>query len=374
MTVKSISLFLPSLVGGGAERVFLTLAKGFLDRNFQVDLVLAGKFGELVDQVDPRANVVDLGCKHVIMSLTKLIKYIKTKKPTVILSALTHANIIVIWAKLLTNSSVKIIATEHLPFPERKMHGFDIKELVIPTLVRWFYPFADKIVAVSHDVANSIPRSFRKQTNKNQVIYNPLDIKDIIKKANAPPEHAWLKAKTKKIILSVGRLNRQKDFPTLIRAFAQVCKHQPSRLIILGEGEERSNLEMLVRELGISSEVSLPGFVQNPYPFMKHADLFVLSSIAEGFPVVLEEAIACGIPVISTNCPGGSKEILADGVYGVLVPVGDENAIAEAIKKILINPPDTKEARKRANDFDLEKVIGNYIDLIHEISQPAALI
>jgi len=196
------------------------------------------------------------------------------------------------------------------------------------------------------------------------VIYNPSVVQaEVQAKAQAPLDHPWFKPDQPPVILAVGRLQVQKDYPTLIRAFALVRQTRPVRLLILGEGKERPLLEALVKELGLEQDVSLPGFVLNPYAYMARAALFVLSSRWEGLPTVLIEALCCGAPVVSTDCPSGPREILRDGQYGPLVPVGGVNALARAIETTLAAKT-PKPPSESWRPYELETVVSQYTHLL----------
>jgi len=226
--------------------------------------------------------------------------------------------------------------------------------------------WADGVVAVSNSVAKDFSRKFYFPLEKIKVIYNPILTSEIVEMSKEPLNHPWFNSKIP-VILGIGRLNKQKDFPNLIKAFAIVHKEMEAKLVILGEGEERSYLENLISELHLNSEVELLGFKDNPYPYLKSASLFVLSSEFEGFPLVLVEALALGTPVISTDCPGGSSEILEGGKYGVLVPVGDPVALSKAIIKMLTNPMPLDMLQNRAMHFFLESATGSYLKLINTL-------
>jgi glycosyltransferase involved in cell wall biosynthesis len=198
-----------------------------------------------------------------------------------------------------------------------------------------------------------------------KVIYNPVVTPELFEKANQSVDHPWFEPSSPPVILGVGRLEKQKDFPTLIRSFAQVQQQRPARLMILGEGKERPYLEALVQELGLGENVALPGFVSNPYAYMARAAIFVLSSLFEGLPTVLIEAMAGGTKVVSTNCESGPAEILSNGQYGKLVAVGDIKGLAEAIISTLESPPDSEALRRRASEFSLEKALTQYRQVLH---------
>jgi glycosyltransferase involved in cell wall biosynthesis len=231
-------------------------------------------------------------------------------------------------------------------------------------LIGKVYPRAERIVTVSGGVADDLATCTGLPRATIGTIYNPILTTEIAEKAQVPISHTWLPPTTLPVILGVGRLVPQKDFPTLLKAFAHVHMKYPSRLIILGEGRERAKLEALVSELGIAEDVSFPGFESNPYAFMARASVFVLSSAWEGLPNALIEALACGCPVVSTNCPSGPQEILDNGAFGPLVPVGDDWALAEAILHTLEHPPNPERLRSRAAEFDIQTIAEKYLQAL----------
>jgi glycosyltransferase involved in cell wall biosynthesis len=231
-------------------------------------------------------------------------------------------------------------------------------------LARWFYPWADAIVTVSQGSADDLVR-LGLSSERIRVIYNPVVTPELFEKAKEPLEHDWFEPGSPPVILGVGRLEKQKDFPTLIRAFAQVRQQRPARLMILGEGQDRPALEALVQELGIEEDVALPGFVANPFAYMARAGVFVLSSLFEGLPTVLIEAIAVGTKVVSTDCESGPAEILENGLYGKLVPVGDSKGIAEAILSTLEEPANSEAQQRKTAEFSLEKAVAQYRQVLH---------
>jgi glycosyltransferase involved in cell wall biosynthesis len=204
---------------------------------------------------------------------------------------------------------------------------------------------------------------------KVKVIYNPTVTPEIFRKATEPVQHPWFVDNRVPIILAAGRLHRQKDFPTLLRAFSLLRQNRPCRLVILGDGKKRRRkaLRQLAKQLGIEKDVSLPGFVENPFAYMARANLFVLSSAWEGFGNVIVEALACGCPVVSTDCRSGPREILDNGRYGRLVPVGDPEALARAMLEALDDPdnPCDRETRiQRAMEFSVDKIVDEYLKVL----------
>jgi glycosyltransferase involved in cell wall biosynthesis len=222
------------------------------------------------------------------------------------------------------------------------------------------YLAADGITAVSQGIAEDLVCSFGLPRERVTTIYNPVVTPELLAQAQAPLDHPWFAPDAPPVILGVGRLHPQKDFPTLLRAFARVRAVRVVRLVILGEGEQRAALQQLVAELGLTKDVALPGFVGNPFAYMARAGVFVLSSAYEGLPGVLIQALACGCPVVSTDCPSGPGEILEQGAYGPLVGVGDVAALAQAMLALLAHPPAAERLRHRAAEFSLDRAVDRY--------------
>jgi glycosyltransferase involved in cell wall biosynthesis len=237
------------------------------------------------------------------------------------------------------------------------------RERMVPRLAKRFYPWADHVTGNSRGVADDLSQVTGLPRERIKVLYNPVVTPEVREKARAPLNHPWFEAGQRPVVLAVGRLTKQKDFPTLIRAFAQVRQTQPARLLILGEGPDRSALEALVNQLDLGDDVAMPGFVENPYAYMRRASLYVLPSRWEGLPTVLIEALYCGPPVIATDCPSGPREILADGKHGLLVPVGDVIALTQAIESGLAGrtPHPTDESW---HPYSLEVIVDQYTKLL----------
>lgn len=326
-------MYLPNLVGGGAERVTLNLATGLARQGQRVDLVLASKTGDLLDQVPDSVRVVDLGAKRTITSLPSLLRYLRSERPDGLLSAINHANLVAISASRLGGYRGPVIATEHIHLPAGSAGAW---QFAFNQTIRLIYPFAHKVVAVSHGVKRSLIEHGGVRADRVDVIYNPVIGERML--GHVPTRPAALPNDGIPTILGVGRLSEQKNFPLLIRAFARLRQVRDARLLILGQGPDRDMLRALADDLGLGEDVALPGFVPNPYDYLASADLFVLSSDWEGLPTVLIEALALGTPVVSTDCPSGPQEILQDGAYGRLVPMNDEQALAESMLASLETP------------------------------------
>ena len=321
---------LPGLYGGGAERATLKLAAGLSAEGIPVDLVLARKEGPLLAEVPDVVRVVDLGARRVIFSLLGLVQYMRREKPAVVLSAL-HMNFIAIWAKSIAGVPTKVFVSERSTLSNWSKSYADIRLQLMPYFVKVFYPFADGVICVSEGVAADLNQMAHLPKDRIHIIYNPIITTSLMEKAEEKLDDPWLCSTNMPVVLSVGRLSKPKNYPLLLHAFSRVRQLRECHLLILGEGEDRSTLEALISELNLKSDVRLPGFVSNPYPYMRRSSVFVLSSRWEGLPGALIEALYCGVPVISTDCPSGPREILADGRYGKLIPVDDEDALVQAI-------------------------------------------
>lgn len=358
-----IAIFLRGLYGGGTERVMLNLARGFIDRNLKVDLVLARAEGPYLAQVPPGVRVVDLKAQWMPSSLPKLVRYLHKEHPKNLLTALHYPCELALWAKRLSGVSTRVVVSEHNNLSQEAQRIAQTSVRFTPLAARLFYPWADDIVAVSQGVAEDLANVTGLPLERIQVIYNPIIIPELFAQAKELADHPWFKPGEPPVILGVGRLYPQKDFPTLIRAFAEVRQVRAARLMILGDGPEEAQLKALVSELGLEKEVAMLGFVQNPYAYMAQAKVFALSSAWEGFGNVLVEAMAVGTPVVSTNCESGPAEITDNGKYGLLTPVGDSKAMAEAILSVLSG--NAKQVDPSWLDqFSLEACIQKYLSVL----------
>lgn len=335
---KRVAIFLVSLEGGGSERIALNLAQGFAERGLEVDLVLQRATGPYLDQVPDKIRIVDLRAGRMALAIFPLISYLRRERPPFLLSLMMGANIIAILSKKLARVDTRLMISEHLTISVATQNAVRLRGRYLPLLAKRTYPWANGIVAVSEGVAEDLAHILGLPRKKIEVIYNPVITPELLEKAGEPVDHPWFQPGEPPVVLGVGRLTEQKDFPTLLRAFALVRKERAARLVILGEGEDRPELKALVDELGIAEDVDMPGFVDNPYGYMAGAAVFALSSRWEGLPTVLIEAMALGKPVVATDCPSGAREILNDGRYGTLVPVGDAKRLATGISGMLEHP------------------------------------
>jgi glycosyltransferase involved in cell wall biosynthesis len=361
---RSAALFLPSLDGGGAERVFLNLAQALVENGVCVDIVLAKRAGHFLSSVPMGANLVDLSHTRPLRAVPSLVRYLRAKRPSVLLSTITNANVAALLAHRLATVPTRVIVREANTLSSELKNTSTLDRLVVQKIVQWFYPLADVIVAPSNGVADDLAAVTGVRRERIRVIYNPIVSNALLAKARDTPDHPWLQNNQIPVVLGIGRLTRQKNFSTLIRAFAIARRHLPARLLIIGEGREHALLQGLIQREGLSADVALIGFVENPYAFLSRAAVFVLSSEWEGLPGVLIEALACKAAVVSTDCPNGPNEILAGGKYGQLVPVGNVEAMASAILKVLKGEYVNPDLTEHLSLFDVQRNTYAYLGLL----------
>lgn len=362
MQRQRLAVFAPSMVGGGAERGALKLAEGLAQRDFDVDLVLAVAEGSRLAEIPSDVRLVDLKARRVLTSLPSLARYLRREKPLAVASVLDHGNVVVLWARKLARYRGSVIVIEQNTLSMAAAHGKSRRDRMMPWLVRRFYPWADYVVGVSAGVIGDLNQIARLDPTKLRIIFNPIVTDDLEEKARAPVDHPWFDDDSS-VFVAAGRLRPQKDYPTLFRAFAKLRSKRPVRLLVLGDGPERENLEALIENLGIGADVQLLGAKSNPYAYMARASGFVLSSRWEGLPTVLVEALRCGVPVIATDCPSGPREILADGRFGALVSVGDVEALALAMEAALDGRV-TRAPDESWRPYELRAVVDDFLKLM----------
>ena len=361
MTVQKIAFYIPSFDGGGAERVMVNLANGMAERpDIDVDFIVTQKIGPLEGDVSEKVNLVNLNSKRIITSLVPLTTYIRKKQPDFLVSALNTANIVSILAKLLSLRKTILLVTVHNTLSMAASNPKFRRTRLIPKLMSSLFPIANGIVTVSKGVAEDLASVTGLNRDSIEVIYNPVITPEVRTLSQQPCTDAWVNDPTTPTLLGIGRLSPQKDFANLLEAVAIVVKQRPVKLIILGEGDLREDLEAQIADLKLTQYVKMPGFVKNPYSYMKNADLFVLSSQWEGLPTVLIESLFCNTKLVSTDCPSGPKEILAAGRYGLLVKPKDPTDLARGILETLDNNnvliPDESWER-----YTLEYSISHYL-------------
>lgn len=355
---------LPNFAGGGAENSAVSIASGLARRGYSVDMVVLGEDGPFRASVDPAVRVVNLRVTRARYSIPNFVRYLSRERPKVAISILLNGPLAL--AGILSGTA------RHVYLSERSLHSASMADATFGArashiLVRMLVARTAGMLSVSRASAEDLVKNAAVPEDKVRVAYNPVVSEAVAARGKEPPTHEWLLEKSAPVVLSVGRLETVKNHAGLIRALAAMeSGERPVRLIVLGEGSLRSELERLAAELGISSRVSLPGFVENPQACMAHADVFVLNSDYEGLPGVLIHALAQGLTPVATDSPGGTSEILNDGEFGYLVPLGDVNALARAIEEALKNPLPPEKLRARAWDFSEEASLDAYESLIRE--------
>jgi glycosyltransferase involved in cell wall biosynthesis len=359
-----ISILLPDLRGGGAERVSVNLVNELVRRGLSVDLVLMRVEGQLLESVDAKVRIVDLRAPRVRHVLIALIGYLKRSRPAGMVAHMWPLTVIAVLAKVLSRASTRLVLVEHTNWSASEISISKRRLLFVGATMRVLFPFADSRVAVSNGARLDMAKISGLPPACFAVLNNPVVGAEIPKSASlGAVADEWWNWKGAKII-AVGALRKDKDFATLLRAFARLLEQVDARLLILGEGSLRGELEAMARDLGVSARLSMPGFVADPSHYFARADLFTLSSTAEGLPTVIIEALAQGTPVVSTDCPSGPREILEGGRLGTLVPMGDAETFVAAIHESLSKSHDRDALRARAQDFSVDKATNAYLDLL----------
>lgn len=360
-----IAIFVKYLSVGGLQKIMVRLANEFAARGYRVELILAKGKGPLVNDVASNVRIVALESHRMWWALPNLVRYLRESKPDTLLAAGWQVNVIAVWARLVSLAAFRLVLSVHSNITQQSRRSNVWYARFNPWAVKVFYPLADAIGTVSRGILDDLANTSRLAAEKGRVVYNPVVDQTLMAKSREEVSHPWFDQEDGvPTLLGVGRLGPQKNFALLIRAFAKVHRHRNVRLAILGDGEERDELETLARRLGVQDRIDFVGFVENPYKYMAKASLLVMSSNFEGLPSVLVEALACGCPVVSTDCPSGPREILEDGEWGHLVPVRDEEALTEAISEALAEEHNPERLHRRAMDFSVERAVDEYLDLL----------
>lgn len=361
-----VFFYIQNLEPGGSQPVMIGVANELSRRGTEVHLIANSSAGFWRNVIDPKIELHDLKAANSFLAVYRLIFLIRAARPKVILAAMTHANLTAILARMASFSETKIVISERHAC-SKWLAGLRLsRKFLFSRLIPWLYPRADGVIAVAKAAADDLSAVTGMARERIDVIYNPAPGKEKID-ALPPPSHPWFHPDGPPLLLAAGRLEPQKDFISLIKAFAILRRNRAARLMILGEGRQKGELLELARQLGVAEDICLMGQVPSALAFMKHATLFVLSSRFEGLPNVLIEALACGTPVVSTDCESGPREILLDGEIGALVPVGDEQALAAAMENALDSADGVTQRRNRAADFTLTKTVDAYLEVLHKV-------
>lgn len=366
MSDTDVAIYLPDLTAGGAERVMLTCANGLAERGYDIDLVVGNLKGGFQSDVADAIRIVDMEVPELpylpsVSTLPAVYRYLSRTEPDMMISSMNHINVMLLLAQKLALTSSNITVVEHNT-PRELMRG-SLKNKLIYKLATLEYQWADEIVGVSNGVVTDLSEIVGVPTEDIHTIYNPVVTDELRAKANQEPDHEWFDSDNQ-VVLSVGRLSEQKNQDLLVNAFAKVRETRAVKLILVGQGEREAEIASLAEDHGISEHVEIVNWVDNVYAYMGHADVFVLTSKWEGLPTVLIEALACGCPVVSTDCPSGPREILGDSEYGTLVESYDPDRVTDGIRQQLDDPVPETKLRDRGTDFTVDQCIEQYDKLI----------
>jgi glycosyltransferase involved in cell wall biosynthesis len=362
MPVRPLSIFMPSLLGGGAERKASLLANGFARRGHAVDLLLARAEGPYLADISPDVRIIDFNKSGVAACLPQLSRYLRRSRPYALLSMLSHANVVALLANRLAGSPSHVVVCECSSVVECQRTYRRPRDRLVRTMMRLTYPWASKITTVSDAIVDELHAGIGIRREQMLSIPNPVVPSDLIAQSREPFE-CDLFGQGRPVLVAAGRLAPEKDFVTLIRALKLLRERRDAALVILGEGPERPKLESLAAELELCDHIRMPGFVGNPFPFMRAASVFVLSSRFEGMPGALVQAMACGTPVVSTDCRTGPREILDGGKWGTLVPVGDPAALAGGIAEVL-DREEHPDVRERTDRYTEASSVDRYLQVL----------
>jgi glycosyltransferase involved in cell wall biosynthesis len=359
---KRLGVLVASLAKGGIGKMRVHLVNELIRQGVEVDVLMARADSPYLDMLSGAARQVLLGTSHEWASVLPIARYLRRVRPDALLAQRVRVNVAALRARRLARTGTPIFATLNTSLSHQLASARPGKRRKQLAYLRRYYPRNDGLIAISQGVAEDAASLIGVPREAIRVISNPVVTGRIAELAQAPVAHRWLAEGGSPVILGAGRLEPQKDFPTLIRAFAEARGARPLRLVILGEGAQRASLLDLAAALGVAGDVDLPGFVDNPYAYMARAAVFVLSSAWEGFGNVLAEALAVGIPVVATDCPSGPSEILEGGRWGRLVRVGDAAGLARAVLETLADPLPAASLRESAQRFTVEASARGYLE------------
>lgn len=363
-----LCIVLPSFAAGGAEKVSVNLANYYAEKeNLSVSLIAFRTVGPYRSHVSPKVKVVDLDVKRARYVLFRLQKSLRDERPTHVLSVVRNSNMFVGMA-LLRNKTIRVVYREANTMDSIKQLPF-FRRVFYTSFMRLAYKRAGTIIANSDDTKLDLVNSKIVDQGKATVIGNPVIPDNVDERAGMPISHKWFGQSNSQVVLNIGRLQPQKNQKLLVASFYLVTQKCPeAKLLMIGEGVDKEALLNQVADLGLQDKVDIIPYQDNVFPYYKWADVFVLSSAWEGFGNVLVEALSCGTPVVSTDCPGGPRSILADGEYGTLVPCGDTHTLSEEIISKLKQSEkqvDNKNV-ERANDFSVSAVARKYYKAIFQ--------
>lgn len=356
-----IAIFLATSGHSGVDRVARNLVPAFADRGIEVDLLQIRDHGPYYDDLPAGVRRIDLGTAHVYPALPALVRYLRERRPDVLFSDKDRVNRTGIVAHWLAHSRARLALRSGTTISVDLASRGRLDRLFQGLSMRHLYRRADVVLTPSKGAAEDLRQFAGLPQDKVRAVPSPIVTPQLRAKAEEPLDHRWFLSDQPPVILGVGELSGRKDFATLVRAFARLRNDRPCRLVILGEGKRKASLLGLARTLGVADDVDLPGFKTNPYAYMARAAAFALTSRWEGMPVVLIEALAIGTPAVSTDCPSGPREILRDGRYGPLIPIGDDARLARELNRILEAPIPRSRLQEAAAPYTVEASAEAYL-------------
>lgn len=369
LSKKAVSIHVPFLGGGGAERGMTNLASEMATRGVDVDIVVnSPEESSYASDLHENVQVVDLGIRKHLLGVVALARYLQHRRPDVLITVQPPSHPVSLVARAISGVDVTCVAS--VQNYHSREYEVDDGPSLLRRIILTVFPIAlrrmEHVFAVAGRVKDDLVKKFGVAADHIDVVYNPIAAPDIDERARESVQHPWFEEDVP-VLLAVGRLEPQKNYSLLFRAFQNVYERRSVRLLVLGEGKERTRLEDLAEHLSIDEAIQMPGFVDNPFAYMRQADVYVMSSNWEGLPSVLIEALAVGGNIVATDCRSGPREILHGGAYGRLVPVGDDTALTDAILEALDDGRvvDQSSLQRRAQEFSPEAVSDRYIDLLN---------
>ncbi len=356
-----IAIFVSTSGHSGVDRAMQHLIPALARRGYAVDLLKVRRHGPNLAEVPDNVRIVDLGSRHTYTCLPAIVRYLRRERPAAMLADKDRVNRTALLARAIARAPTRLVLSSGTTISIDLAHRGAFERWLQRTSMGRLYPFADQVIVTSRGVADDMADYTGLAREHIEVVPSPVVPDELLHATQPRPEHPWFHDHGPPVILSVGELGQRKGYDTLLRAFATLRDQRPARLLILGRGKLREELQRLAAELGVADAVDFAGFQPNPFAFMAHADLFAFASRWEGLGFVLIEALAMGTPVVSTDCPSGPREILADGKYGELVPVDDHQAMARAMAKSLDTPADPAHLRQAAQPYTIENSTDRYL-------------
>jgi glycosyltransferase involved in cell wall biosynthesis len=373
MNAPKVSILTHDIGGGTFTNLCTDLVRGFEELGVKSQLVILDASDAELARF-PEMPILPLKVKRTAFSVPATVSYLQKYQPDVLLPMPWYFNVVAVLARAISGVKTKVVLGEHniISLEAGIEHRDKLHLRFLPVLMRYTYPHGDGLVGVSKDTITDLVETLKIGADiPMRVILNPINLERVQRLSQAEIDHPWFQNRDIPVIVTAARLAKQKQLDGLLRAFAQVVKVMPARLLILGEGPLRGELESLSRELGVAESVWLPGYDSNPYRYMAAGDAFILASAWEGCPIALQEAMACGAAVVVTDAPGGMKDIIEYGKSGVLVASGDADALAKGILQILTQPELKQHYRERARErsqaFHYRNTSQQYLDFCQSI-------